>query len=73
VALVMGKRITLRTLLPITIGSWLLVVIALGYWRMFYAWRLGNAAIFFLHSLPLLVLGLLLIVILETLFFRSNG
>ena len=72
-ALVKGKRVTLRILLPITIGLWLLAVIAVGYWRLFYAWHLGNGAIFFFHSLPLLVLSLLLIVILETLFFRSKG
>jgi len=63
---------SLRTLL-ITIGFWLMVVVALGYWRMYYAWHLGNAVIFFLHSLPLLVLGLALILILETLFSRSKS
>ena len=67
------SKMTLRTLLLITIGLWLIVVVALGYWRMFYAWHLGNAAIFFLHSLPLLVLGLLLILIVEALFSRSKG
>ncbi len=40
---------------------------------MFYAWHWGNAAIFFLYSLPLLVVGLVLILILETLFSRSKG
>lgn len=63
---------TLRTLLLITVGFWLLMVIALGYWRMYHAWHWGNDLTFFFHSLPLLVLGLVLIVILETLFFRSR-
>ena len=63
---------TLRTLLLITIALWLLVVIFLGYWKMFFAWHWGNAAIFFLHSLPLAVLALLVIVTLEVLFFRAR-
>ena len=64
---------TLRTLLLITVVLWLIFVIVFGYWRMFYAWHWGNAAIFFLHSLPLAVLALLVIVILEVLFFRPRG
>jgi hypothetical protein len=73
VALAKENKMTPRTLLVVTIGLWLMVVIVLGYWRMFYAWQWGNAAIFFFHTLPLLTLGLVLIVILEALFFRAKS
>jgi len=63
---------TLRTLLMITVALWLLLVMFLGYWRMFFAWHWGNAAIFFLHWLPVAVLALLVIVTLEVLFFRPR-
>jgi hypothetical protein len=63
---------TLRTLLLITIGLWLLLVTSLGYWRMFYAWHWGNGVTFFFHSLPLAALGLIVIVILEIIFFRPK-
>ncbi len=56
----------------ITTGLWLLLVAALGYWQMFFAWHWGNAAIFFFHSLPLAVLGLIVIVSLEIIFFRPR-
>jgi len=63
---------TLRTLLLITIALWLLLVSFLGYWRMFFAWHLGNSWTFLFHSLPLAVLALLVIVTLEVLFFRPR-
>jgi len=63
---------TLRTLLLITIGLWLLLVSFLGYWRMFFAWRLGNSWTFLFHSLPLAALGLIVIVTLEVVFFRPR-
>jgi len=63
---------TLRTLLLITIGLWLLLVVAFGYWRMVYAWHWGNDMLFFFHALPLFGLGLIVIVILEILLLRSR-
>jgi hypothetical protein len=41
-------------------------------WRMFFAWHLGNVWIFFFHSLPLAVLGLIVTITLEILFFRPR-
>jgi hypothetical protein len=60
----------LRNVILITTGLWLLVVIAIGFWRLIYKWHLGNAVIFFFHTLPLLVLGLFLIILLEIFIFR---
>ena len=44
-----------------TVGMWLVVAVALGYWRMFYAWRWGAAIVFFFQYMPLLVLILAVI------------
>ena len=60
----------------VTIGLWVAVVIALGYWRMFYAWRLGAFYSFFVHYMPLLLLFLFIVVISESWYFDrklSNG
>ena len=61
---------TLRTLLLITVGLWLLIVLVVGYWQMVYAWRFGNGLMFFFHWLPLFALSLFVIVIVEVLLFR---
>ncbi len=63
---------SLRALVLITTGLWLLLVAALGYWQMFFAWHWGSSMIFFFHSLPLAVLGLIVIVTLEIIFFRPR-
>lgn len=63
---------TLRSLLLITIALWLLFVDSVGYWRMFFAWHLGNGVIFFFHALPLAALILIVIVTLEVLFLRPR-
>jgi ABC-type amino acid transport system permease subunit len=52
-----------------TIGLWIAVVVALGYWRMFYAWRWGAAYVFFFRYLPVLVLILVLVLVLEAFYF----
>jgi hypothetical protein len=64
---------TLRTLLLITIGLWLLLVSAFGYWRMVYAWQLGNDVMFFFHALPLFAVSLIVIVVVEALVFHFKG
>jgi hypothetical protein len=51
---------------------WLVVAFALGYWRMFYAWRWGAAFIFFLQYMPVLVLILAVILLSEFLYLRRN-
>ena len=55
-----------------TVGMWLVVAVALGYWRMFYAWRWGAAFIFFLQYMPVLVLSLAVILLSEFLYLRRN-
>lgn len=60
----------------VTISLWVAVVVALGYWRMFYAWRLGAFYSFFVHYMPILGLVLLIVVISEFFYFDrrlSNG
>ena len=51
------------------IGLWVAVAVALGYWRMFYAWRFGAFYFFFFHYLPILLLILLIVLISEFLYF----
>jgi hypothetical protein len=55
-----------------TVGMWLIVAVALGYWRMFYAWRWGGAFIFFFQYIPVLVLILVIILLSEFLYLRRN-
>jgi hypothetical protein len=68
----MSRAVTLQRLLPITLAVWLLSVVALGSWRMFYAWHVGSVMTFFLRSLPLSILSLIVIVIIEILLFRRK-
>ena len=55
-----------------TILVWLAVVVAVGYWRVFYAWRLGNGLIFFTQFFPRLVLILIAVLALEYFYFRAR-
>ena len=55
-----------------TVGMWLVVAVALGYWRMFYAWRWGAAIVFFFQYMPLLVLILAVILLSEFLYLRRD-
>jgi hypothetical protein len=61
---------TLQNMILMTGGVWLLIVIGIGFWRLIYKWHWGNGVIFFSHSLPLLVLGLIVIMVLEIIVFR---
>ena len=67
-----SKRMKFRTLL-VTVVVWLLLVAALGYWRMFYAWRWGSFGVFFLEYMPALVLLLVVLVVFQSLYFRRQG
>jgi hypothetical protein len=55
-----------------TIGLWFAVTVALGYWRMFYAWRLGAFFVFFMRYLPILALILAVALISEFLYFNRK-
>jgi len=59
----------LQTLLLITATLWLVAVASLGYYRMVYAWHLGNAMMFFVY-LPVFILALAVIMALEVAVFR---
>jgi hypothetical protein len=41
-----------RTTLLVTISLWIVLVVALGYWRIFYEWRWGALAISLLNTCP---------------------
>jgi hypothetical protein len=60
-------------LLLITIAVWLLLVLALGYWRMVYAWKWGSFAVFFTQYVPLLGLSLIILLVVEMLYVRWRG
>jgi hypothetical protein len=55
-----------------TVLLWLAVVVAMGYWRLFYAWRFGNGLIFFTQFFPRLVLALIAVLVLEYFYFRHK-
>jgi hypothetical protein len=57
----------------VTVSLWLLLVVALGYWRMFYAWRLGSVIVFLSIYLPILALLLLIALLLQNLYFARRG
>ena len=56
----------------ITAILWLLLVFALGYWRMIYAWRFGSIRVFFTQYVPLLGLLLLILLVLESWYFHRQ-
>jgi hypothetical protein len=58
------------TVLLATVGLWVVVVLAVGYWRMFYAWRLGAAFLFFFQYIPVLSLILAVVLSSELLYFH---
>lgn len=68
-----GVGMKLQTRLLITAALWLLLVVALGYWRMFHAWQWGSFVVFFTEYLPLLGLLLVILLVLESLYFRRRG
>jgi len=53
-----GESLKLRNLL-IAVALWLLLVAAIGYWRMFYAWHWGAVWVFFFEYVPILALILI--------------
>jgi len=55
-----------------TLAAWALLVVAIGYWRMFYAWRLGSAFQFFFHYMPILIAVLIVVLSLEGLLLRRG-
>jgi hypothetical protein len=55
-----------------TVLLWLAVVVAVGYWRLFYAWRFGNGLTFFTQFFPRLVLILIAVLVLEYYYFRRK-
>jgi hypothetical protein len=63
----MRDRIMLATL-----AAWALLVVALCYWRMFYAWRLGSTFQFFFHYMPILIAVLVVVLSVEGLFLRRG-
>jgi hypothetical protein len=67
--------VSLETKPPITatVLVWLVVVVALGYWRMFYAWRWGNLLIFATQLFPRLVLILVAVLAAEYFYFRDRA
>ena len=62
----------LRNYLLTTLGLWILIVVAFGYWRMFYAWRWGSVWVFMFQYVPALTLSLAIVVLLELLYFRRK-
>jgi hypothetical protein len=58
-----------NTVFLTTIGLWVAVAVALGYWRMFYAWRWGAGFAFIVRYLPILVLILAVVLVVELLYF----
>jgi hypothetical protein len=63
----MRDRVVLATLV-----AWVLLVVAIGYWRMFYAWRLGSTFQFFFHYMPILIAALVVVLLVEGLFLRRG-
>jgi len=50
--------------LATTLAAWAVLVVAIGYWRIFYAWRVGSTFRFVLHDMP--ILFAVLVVVLST-------
>ena len=55
-----------------TVLVWLAVVVVVGFWRVFYAWHLGNGLIFFTQFFPRLLLILIAVLALEYFYFRNR-
>jgi hypothetical protein len=55
-----------------TLAAWAVLVVAIGYWRMFYAWRLGSTFQFFFLYMPILIAVLVVVLSVEGLFLRRG-
>jgi hypothetical protein len=55
-----------------TVLVWLAIVVGIGYWRLFHAWRWGNGLIFITQFFPRLVLILVAVLALEYFYFRHR-
>lgn len=53
-----------------TTALWIVLVVVIGYWRMFYTWQLGSVAAFLFHYIPILILILIVLLSLEAGYFR---
>jgi len=56
----------------LTVVVWLAIVLALGFWRLFYAWRFGSLLQFLGQAFPRLVVILIVILVFESFYFRGN-
>ena len=56
----------------ITICLWLLVLCGVAYWRLFFAWHMGELLHFIALDLPLLFLMLILLLGCEYFYFRRS-
>jgi hypothetical protein len=58
--------------LAATLAARAVLVVAIGYWRMFYAWRVGSTFRFVLHDMTILIAVLVVVLSVEGLFLRRS-
>jgi len=62
----------LRWVLPATLLAWILVIVALGYRRVGYAWCPGALVLFLFRDIPLTLCGVIVVLVFEFLVFRKK-
>jgi len=63
----MKNRITL-----VMFGAWVVLLVVVGYWRICYAWQMGNFFKFMFHDIPLLILALIMFLSVDWFLFRIS-
>jgi hypothetical protein len=61
-----------RNILLVTVCAWIVVIVALGYWQVRYAWHPGAFALFLFRDIPVAVSGLVIVVVFEFLLLRKR-
>jgi hypothetical protein len=56
----------------LTIIVWLAIVLALGFWRLSYAWHVGNLLQFLSQTWPRMILILIVVLVCEYYYFRDK-
>ncbi|GEM_PF-6185638 len=62
-----------RTLIVVTLGVGVAIIVALGFWRVTYAWRPGALALLLFRDIPLTVCSVIVVLVLELLIFRKEA
>jgi hypothetical protein len=56
----------------LTLIVWLAIILALGFWRLVYAWHVGNFLEYISQDWPRMILILIVVLVCEYFYFRDR-